>query len=126
MTSKRAKKAKAKIRSTTAKMPATDGAPWPYVEVQWHDATSESCWRSAGLNDDLPNASAIITRGWLVRTTKVCITIAASVAAINPKQGEKNAVDVGEIITIPRGCVLSDGLIELSVSRKIRKRMTLQ
>lgn len=122
MASSRAKKARAKVQSTAAKRPVTDNAPWPYVEVQWHDATSESNWKS---HDDLPNTSAIITRGWLVRSTKNCVTIAGSVAAIDPKENIDSKVDVGEIITIPRGCILPDGLIELSVSRKAKKRVTI-
>jgi hypothetical protein len=94
-----------------------DKHPWPYCEVMWHDATAEHNWKST---DDLPNISMIVTRGWLVRTTKLCITIAASIAEIDPKDAATGRIDVGEIITIPRGCAKE--IIELKVTRADSKK----
>ncbi len=115
------KKPQAKVQKASGTGIATDRQPWPYVEVQWHDATSESQWKSS---DNLPNVSAIITRGWLVRQTKRCITVAGSVGAIDEKpDGEIASLDVGEIITIPRGCVID--IFELKVVRTPKRRVTL-
>jgi hypothetical protein len=113
----------AKMRpiATTATPADTDALPWPFVEIHWSDATSESNWRA---QTDLPQVTGIITRGWLVRTTKVCVTIAASLASMSAKPGmEVSSLDCGEIITIPRGCIVE--IIGLSISRAHKKKVTL-
>jgi hypothetical protein len=112
----------AKMRpAASSKSPPTDALPWPFVEVHWSDATSESNWRA---QNDLPQVTGIITRGWLVRTTKVCVTIAASLASMRADPGmEVAALDCGEIITIPRGCIVE--IIGLSISRAHKKKVTL-
>jgi hypothetical protein len=74
-------------------------SPWKFYEVTWHDATSENAWVG---HDALPDVSVFVTRGWLVRKTTRCLTLAATIT------GEATAKsDVGEVITIPRGCVVS-------------------
>lgn len=72
--------------------------PWLFVEVIWHDATSDSSWVT---ESDLPNLTRIQSRGWLCRKTRLCITLASSV----DPSGQQTVV--GEVITIPRGCVES-------------------
>jgi len=122
---KKGKKAKAKMTRAVSPRPTpTDALPWSFVEIQWRDATSESNWKS---QDDLPNLSMVLTRGWLVRSTKVCVTIAASIASIDHSEGDqknhKTIIDCGEIITIPRGCVCS--ILELNTAAKPKKKVVL-
>ena len=87
--------AKSRTRKTAADVPAT-GGPWKFVEIVWIDARSDSSWCKG---EDLPDVAPVQTRGWLVRKTAKCVTIAAS-------QGMDNEdPDIGEVITIPRGTI---------------------
>lgn len=69
---------------------------WIFVEVEWVDAKSDATWCG---HDELPNTARILTRGWLVRETDRCLTLAASVDM------DESQRQVGEVITIPKGCV---------------------
>jgi hypothetical protein len=69
---------------------------WKFVEVVWHDATADSAWCDEG---DLPDLTVIVSRGWLCRETERAVTLAASIG------GSKTKAEVGEVITIPRGCI---------------------
>jgi hypothetical protein len=126
----RGKVQKAKTHKTSRQVKAVDQQPWPYVECRWIDATSESAWRRS---HELPAVTPVVSRGWLVRQTKTCITLAASIASIDEKLDDKeklaDKLDCGEIITIPKGCIIPDGLVPLEVKRMKggrSKRETLQ
>lgn len=121
---KRKARAKPRTHKTTRQLKSVDRHPWPYVEVRWIDATSESSWKSS---DELPNTTPVLSRGWLVRQTKVCITLAASIASLDEKPEQvTDKLDCGEIITIPKGCIIPDGLIPLSVKRMNRPKKETQ
>lgn len=113
-----------KKQSTSTKPPKCDRMPWPFVEVHWHDATSESTWKS---QQDLPEVSGIVTRGWLVRHTKKSITIASSLGVVDDRgdEEEPDKIDCGEIVTIPRGCVCGD-IIPLDVRPALKKKVVLK
>lgn len=94
----------------------TDDQPWKYVEVDWIDAVSENAWTAAG---ECPCVANIKTRGWLVKKDKNSITIAGTITILDDGEEEdEDKIDVGEIITIPRGCI--NGIYEL-VARKGKK-----
>ena len=79
---------------------ARNGKPnWPFVEVIWVDSVSDSKWRALG---SLPELATIQSRGWLIIRDKKKVTIAAT------RGGYTDGTEaVGEVTTIPRGCIRS-------------------
>ncbi len=70
-----------------------------FVEVRWHDAISLATWTST---KDLPSEAKTpecISRGWLMVDDKRQVTLAATIS--------ENGDDVGEVVSIPRGMVVS-------------------
>ena len=80
--------------------------PWVFVEAAWNDANSTCDWCSLTA---LPKLTPVITRGWLVSDTADTVTLAGSYQWSNDQH------DVGEVISIPRGCLVS--LTELPIQK---------
>ena len=79
-----------------------------FVEIVWDDASAVDSWRTP---DDLPALARIVTRGWLVVDDEEKVTTAGSY-----QEGEDM---VGEIITIPRGCVVSLRVLDVQYTLEI-------
>lgn len=81
--------------------------PFPFVEVVWDDAVSNSA--SWVTTEEIAGPEQVITRGWLVKETAKAVTLAGSVA--------NEAVDnetVGNTMTIPRGMIVSRRELKLT------------
>lgn len=84
--------------------------PYPFVEIVWDDAASNSeTWVAIA---DITGPEQVITRGWLVKETATHVCIAGSVA------NEELDVDyVGNTMTIPLGMIVSRRELRLSTAR---------
>lgn len=69
------------------------------VLVSWRDTRSDSRWRE--VDEHLPHAD-VESVGWLVASTRSHITVAASLIEHNE---EETDITIGDVTTIPRGCV---------------------
>jgi hypothetical protein len=78
-------------------------APWPFVQVRWHDACADHNWSS---EEETPNTVEIITRGWRISNTKRGIKIVASYYRV-----EKKWV-FGEVVAIPRKMLITEEVLE--------------
>lgn len=84
--------------------------PYPFVEVIWDDAASNSdTWVNTA---DIATPEQVITRGWLVKETSTYVSIASSVS--NEADHEDN---VGNTMTIPKGMVVSRRDLKLTTAR---------
>ena len=72
---------------------------WPFVDVTWEDAVSDSCWLTL---DQLPELRVIQSRGWMIIKDKKRVTIASSMNGLT-----KGLEAVSEVTSIPRGCIVS-------------------
>lgn len=72
---------------------------WPFVEVEWEDATSVSKWTSLDIEKLRP--PTVYTRGWLVHDGLDYVVIAATYVV------DDNEYTFGELISIPRGCIVN-------------------
>lgn len=81
------------------------------VKVEWYDAVGQPGWHYAlpGETPDFSLRAPMITRGVLAAVTASYIAIAPTIAPIGPTDLKKGWMDV---LTIPRGCVLSIKEIE--------------
>lgn len=91
--------------------------PYPYMEVVWDDASSNSeSWVDIA---DVVEPERVITRGWLVKKTERAITLASSVAL-----EEKYEDSVGNTMTVPLGMIISQREIRVSnASSKSRRKL---
>ena len=71
---------------------------FPFVEVDWEDIVSDDAWVGA---ENLPEPAKMHTRAFLVKETTRAIYLAATLDIAQPPH-----VNFGEVITIPKGCVL--------------------
>jgi hypothetical protein len=78
---------------------------WKFVEVHWKDAASLAEWLG---RDHVPKLAEVIHRGWLWHETGDAITLCAGLV-----MGKSGVTDVGDSITIPRGCIVSITEIEV-------------
>lgn len=108
-----------RARAKVASKVKTDERPWPYVEVKWHDALAESAWKEV---KDLPKLPVVTTRGWLVHKDKSTITVAATLIDRVDDDRPQSEREVGEIISIPRGCIIPP-VVELTAKRGKRVRL---
>jgi len=84
--------------------------PYPFVEIIWDDASSNSeSWTSI---KDIAAPEQVITRGWLVQDTDAYVSIAASVS-----NEDLHEEVVGNTMTIPRGMIVSRRVLSLSTKR---------
>lgn len=84
--------------------------PYPFVEIVWDDASSNSeSWTSI---NDISAPEQVITRGWLVKETDTYVSVAASVA-----NEELHEEVVGNTMTIPVGMVRSRRELNLSTKK---------
>jgi hypothetical protein len=91
-------------------MPATYTPPYPFVEIIWDDAASNSAtWVTA---DEITGPEQVITRGWLVKETDAYVALASSVA-----NEELHEETVGNTMTIPKGMIVSRRELKLSTLR---------
>lgn len=89
--------------------------PYPFVEIVWDDAASNSeTWVTA---DAITAPEQVITRGWLVKETEGYVALAGSVA--NEELDEDH---VGNTMTIPKGMVVSRRELRLSTARPKKPR----
>jgi hypothetical protein len=84
---------------TRRKPKRIDGLSFPFVHVVWRDSTSDARWCKM---KELPKCTEITSRGWLLIDNEDAITIAATLGAF--LDGDHA---VGEVTTIPRGCIKS-------------------
>jgi hypothetical protein len=92
----------------------TKASDWLFVEIVWHDAISDSAWRTASHTHEL---AQITTRGWLIKKTRTAITVAATYGEQNDEEAEVN-----QILTIPRSWLASVTEVEIKPVRKISLR----
>lgn len=78
---------------------------WPFVEVHWKDAASRAEWQVRGEKSKL---AEVIHRGWLYEEDGDSISLCAGVV-----MGKTGVTDVGDTITIPRGCIVTIKEIEI-------------
>lgn len=74
-------------------------APWPFVEIWWHDACApEAAWVH---EDDLPETPAhVITRGWLVKDEPdFVLTVGSFISE------EDDKWTFGDVCVIPTGMI---------------------
>lgn len=84
--------------------------PYPFVEIIWDDAASNSeTWVTA---EQITGPEQVITRGWLVKETDTFVALAGSVA--NEDLDEDH---VGNTMTIPKGMIVSRRELRLSTAR---------
>jgi hypothetical protein len=84
--------------------------PWPFIEVIWDDAASNSkTWVTVG---EVTGPEQVITRGWLVKETDSYIAIAGSV----PNE-DLDELTVGNTMTIPKGMIVSRRDLKLLTAR---------
>lgn len=89
--------------------------PYPFVEIIWDDAASNSeTWVTT---DDITGPEQVITRGWLVKEEEKFIAVAASVA----NEAIENET-VGNTMTIPKGMIVSRRELKLSTARPKKPR----
>jgi hypothetical protein len=74
--------------------------PFKFVEVVWEDTHSDARWRRS---KEPLEPIVVHHRGWLIVELKKSITVAGSILGA-PMDGE---FDVGDVTTIPRGCIVS-------------------
>jgi hypothetical protein len=74
-------------------------APWPFIQVRWHDACADHNWSS---EEETPDTIEIMTRGWRISNTKRGIKIVASYYRVNKKWV------FGEIVAIPRKMIITE------------------
>ena len=98
----------ARRKTTNSNKVKAKNGHWKFCEVKWSDAKSDAHWQD---HANLHGPATIISRGWLVINEKTHITLAASY--MEPEEGDEVS-DVGEIITIPRGCIVLITEIEVS------------
>lgn len=84
--------------STRRKRKKTGEEYWKFVEVRWLDARSCSKWKER--KERVPPA-LVIHRGWLYNETAAAISLCAGYVL----DDDGRVSDVGDTITIPRGCV---------------------
>lgn len=91
--------------------------PYPFVEVIWDDAASNSeAWVH---KDDIALPEQVITRGWLIKENDRSIAIASSISNI-----EEFEDTVGNTMTIPKGMIVSRRKITVSnASSKPRHKL---
>jgi hypothetical protein len=92
-------------------------APYPFVEIVWDDAASNSeTWVTT---DAITGPEQVITRGWLVKETDKFVAVAGSVA----NEAVENET-VGNTITIPLlGMIVSRRELRLSTARPRKPRV---
>lgn len=74
--------------------------PYPFEEVIWDDAASNSeSWVHIS---DVIAPEQVVTRGWLVKETEKAVTLAASVS-----MQQEFEETVGNTMTIPKGMIVS-------------------
>jgi hypothetical protein len=84
--------------------------PYPFVEVIWDDAASNSeAWVH---KDDIAAPEQVITRGWLIKEDERSIAVASSVSNI-----EEFEDTVGNTMTIPKGMIVSRRNIKVANAR---------
>jgi hypothetical protein len=97
-----------------AKKPKLYAPPYPFIEIVWDDAASNSeTWVTA---DQITGPEQVITRGWLVKETDKYIAIAGSVANENLEEDH-----VGNTMIIPKGMIVLRRELRLSTSKKKAK-----
>jgi hypothetical protein len=72
---------------------------WAFVEVHWKDAASLAEWQGIG---GAPKLAEVIHRGWLFSEDGDSVSLCAGIVL-----GKTGVIDVGDSITIPRGCIVS-------------------
>lgn len=94
-------------------MTKTYKPPYPFVEIIWDDASSNSeSWTSI---KDIAAPEQVMTRGWLVKETDSYVSVASSV----PNEDLHEEI-VGNTMTIPVGMIVSRRELSLS-TRKVKK-----
>lgn len=84
--------------------------PYPFVEVVWDDAASNSAtWVTPS---EIAGPEKVITRGWLIKETPTYVAIAGSVA----NEAIENET-VGSTMTIPKGMIVSRRELRLATAR---------
>lgn len=91
--------------------------PYPFVEVIWDDATvATDPWTH---RDDLPGLEQVCTRGFLVKTTRKLLTIAASVTNVGGQEGEDHFAG---IISIPTGMIVERRDLQVTRVMQTKRR----
>lgn len=98
------------IKRPGEEQPKIAKSPYKFYEIVWDDATSNSeSW--VHLND-IDEVERVITRGWLVKETDRALTIANSISAQEDKMDT-----VGNVMTIPRGMIITQREIKVTSAR---------
>lgn len=89
--------------------------PYPFVEVIWNDAASNSeTWVPIA---EISGIEQVITRGWLVKETEAFLAIAGSVSNENLEVDQ-----VGNTISIPIGMIVSRRELRLSTLKPKKEK----
>lgn len=84
--------------------------PYPFIEVVWDDAASNSStWVTIA---EVTGPEQVITRGWLVKETDTFLSIASSVSNVEIEEDT-----VGNTMTIPNGMIVSRRALRLSTAK---------
>lgn len=84
--------------------------PYPFVEIVWDDAASNSAtWVEVS---EVTAPEQVITRGFMVKETDTYVCLAGSVS-----NEELHEQTVGNTMTIPKGMIVSRRELRLSTAR---------
>jgi len=87
---------------------------WPFVEVIWRDTVSVCEWVTMAT---LPKIAVMSSRGWLVIDDPEHVIVAATYEIPTSSAG----VDcLGDVVAIPRGCIVSVTNLETERARRGR------
>ena len=74
-------------------------SPYHKEEVKWIDSCSSSTWKTS---EDIQEPVLCYTSGYVVKDTKLYVTIAASICLFTDDNHH-----ISDQISIPKGCIVS-------------------